>query len=152
MSYVFSRIIKHIRNTLVPNNLLCPLFINVHLSAQTFPAKWSLLFQFIVPGKCLVFPEVNILIYKHTVCLSAKRRPQAFYGAVIQAWPGNSCGAPSLSLSPARALNLGKCHRFVNVLFHCCWACCSVVCSFYWGSVSGQCRDIAEIKSMLHVM
>lgn len=59
--------------------------------------------------------------------LSAQHRPQAFYGAVIQAWLGNSCGDPSLSLSPTRVLNLNKCHQFVNVLLHCCWACSPVL-------------------------
>lgn len=56
----------------------------------------------------------------------------------------------SLSLSPARAPNLGKCHRLVNVLFHCCWACCSMACSFHWGSVSGQCYETAKLKRMLN--
>lgn len=92
------------------------------------------------PDKCPVFTAV-LLRHKPTACLSAQSRPRAFYGAVIQAWWGNSCEAPSHSLGPARALNLGKCHQFVNALFPpllSLLTLCSVACSFYWGSVSGH--------------
>lgn len=73
------------------------------------------------PDECPVFTDVlNVQRHKRAACLSAPNRSLTFYGAVSQAWPGNSCGAPSPSLGPARALKLSKCHRAVNAQFHCC--------------------------------
>lgn len=41
--------------------------------------------------------------HKRTVCLSAPSRSLTFYGAVSQAWPGNSCGAPSRCRGPCQS-------------------------------------------------
>lgn len=58
-----------------------------------------------------------VLRHKRAACLSAHGSSQAFYGAVIQARGGDSCGSPSHSISPTGALKLGKCHQFGNALF-----------------------------------
>lgn len=84
-----------------------------------------------VPEQQRVLTELLIVSRnKHAACLSAQSRPQAFYGAVIQAWPGNSCRAPSHSLSLARVLKLSKCHRFVLLLS--CHPCAKWHAHFMW--------------------
>lgn len=68
------------------------LFTPVSVAALPLPKKLT--------HRCLVCTKVLAgLGHKQCVCLHSTR-PLAFYGAVIQAWPGNSCGTPSLSLSP----------------------------------------------------
>lgn len=68
------------------------LFTPVSVAALPLPKKLT--------HRCPVCTKVLAWLgHKQCVCLHSTR-PLAFYGAVIQAWPGNSCGTPSLSLSP----------------------------------------------------
>ena len=121
----------------------CVLYPSCFSSAQALPVKLPLSCRSAVPEKCPLFSLKSRLCWdtqahSMSVCTG---QVSGFLWSCHPGLAGEQLWSPiSVSLGPARALNLGKCHQLVNVPSHMLLSLlplCSV--AFYWGSVSGQC-------------